>query len=104
MTAKSRYDGKPLLKLLESYVLWSIGELSEAEQKSLAAMTPKLQSIYGTVGSWQEIVASMMRMPADMPASIQRMWARNTEIARKSRFTLTPQKFAQMFVDENLAG
>ena len=46
----SRYDGQPLLRLLELYVLWAIGELPQAEQDRLNTMAPKLQSIYGGGG------------------------------------------------------
>jgi hypothetical protein len=104
VTPNPRYDGKPLLRLLELYVLWAIGALSESDEKILTAMTPKLQSTYKVSGSWHEVIASAIRIPADMPTAIQRMWAKNTEIARENGATLTPQQFAEMFVDENLAG
>ncbi|ESY28145.1 hypothetical protein X747_32665 [Mesorhizobium sp. LNJC384A00] len=34
-------------------------------------------------------------------AEIRGLWARNLEIARDNDVTLSPQKFAEMFVDEN---
>ena len=102
MSSGSRYDGKPLLKLLELYVLWAIGELSEVDESRLVAMTPKLQSIYGVSGSWHDVLAAAVHLPKDMPVAIRQMWAKNTKIANEISAILTPQTFAEMFVDKNL--
>ena len=103
MTDGSRYDGQPLLRLLELYVLWAIGELPQAEQDRLNTMAPKLQSIYGGGGEWHDAIAAAMHMPPEMPEAIRDMWVRNLEIARTNGITLPPQQFAEMFVNENLA-
>jgi hypothetical protein len=102
MGANSRYDGKPLLRLLELYVLRAIGELPTSEEDRLTTIAPKLQAIYGG-RQWHDAVAKAVQMPSEMPAVIQDVWARNLEIARANGVVLTPQKFAEMFVDENLA-
>lgn len=102
MASPSRYEGKPLLRLLELYVLRAIGELSVSEQKTLLGMTPKLQEIYGKSGDWHEVIASAVQLPPEMPEAIREMWQRNVEIAQANNVTLSPQDFAQMFVDENL--
>jgi len=60
MAASSRYDGKPLLRLLELYVLWAIGELPQAEQDKLNGMAPKLQAIYGGGGQWHDAIAARL--------------------------------------------
>lgn len=103
MASNPRYNGKPLLRLLELYVLMALDELPQAERQTLERMAPKLQAIYGGNGEWHEAVAVAVHMPADMPVVIRDMWARNIEIARTSGVTLDPQLFAEMFVDENLA-
>ncbi|MES0199603.1 hypothetical protein [Mesorhizobium sp. M0011] len=104
MATNPRYDGQPLLRLLELYVLWAIGELSQESEGGLKKMAPKLQSIYGGDGQWHDAVAQAMHMPEGMPAAIRDMWAKNLEIARVNNVTLTPQQFAKMFVDNNFAG
>lgn len=38
-----RYAGKPFLKLVDSFILKSIGELGTSREALLVAMTPKLQ-------------------------------------------------------------
>jgi len=99
----NRYDGKPLLRLLELYILNAIDELPLPEQEGLNRLAPKLQAVYGGKGQWYEAIEKAVRMPADMPQVIRDMWAKNLEIARANHVPpLTPQKFAEMFVDENL--
>lgn len=102
ITSDARYDGKPLLRLLECYTLKAIDQLSETAEAQLEEMTPKLQSVYEVTGSWVEIVATIMDLPENLPTQLQEMWVRNTEIAQRSGVVLTPQKFAEMFVDQNL--
>ncbi|MBZ9871890.1 hypothetical protein LB542_13610 [Mesorhizobium sp. BR1-1-9] len=103
MSTDLRYDGQPLLRLLELYVLWAIGELSQESEDGLKKIGPKLQSIYGGDGQWHDAIAQSMHMPEGMPAAIRDMWARNLKIARDNNVTLTPQQFAEMFVDNNFA-
>jgi len=99
----ARYDGKPLLRLLELYVLKAIDELPLPEQDTLNKMAPKLQAVFGGEGEWHQAVAAAVHMPADMPQVIRDMWAKNLEIARTNNVpALSPQKFAELFVDENL--
>lgn len=98
----SRYQGKPLLRLLECYVMSAIGELSESDSKAMTDMTPKLHSVYGTKGTWQEAIEKAVKLPANMPEMIRGMWTKNSEIARVKKLKLSPQQFAEMFVDQNL--
>jgi hypothetical protein len=99
----ARYDGKPLLRLLECYVLWSIGSLPEKESAALEQMTPQLREIYGADGAWHEVIAAAVELPPDMPELVKKTWDRNAALARSRGATLTPQQFAELFVDANLA-
>lgn len=65
-------------------------------------MTPKLQSVYGIKGDWQQIIHEVMELPPNMPTVIRELWEKNTAIAKKNGATLAPQQFAEMFVDNNL--
>lgn len=102
-TSSSRYEGKPLLKLLESYVLWTIGQLPAKDEEVLMQITPKLQSIYGIQGDWQQIVSEVMELPPNIPALIKALWAKNAQIPNENGLPLAPQHFAEMFVDNNLS-
>jgi hypothetical protein len=103
MKTSPRYDGKPLLRLLELYVLNVIGELSTDDADRMMAMTPKLREIYDHSGDWPEIIAASINLPREVEADIGRMWERNREIARASDVTLSPQQFAEMIVDDNFS-
>lgn len=98
----SRYEGKPFLRLLECYVLWSLGELTSKDKDTLEQMMPKLQEIYKQSGSWQEIVVAVMELPDNLPELIRGLWTKNTSIATVHGMYLDAELFAQMFVDENL--
>jgi hypothetical protein len=103
MSDNLRYEGKPLLRLLELYVLKAIDALPLVDQDVLNRMAPKLQAAFGGGAQWHEAVAASVRMPAEMPRLIREMWEKNLEIARANNVpALTPQKFAELFVDENL--
>lgn len=104
MRSNPRYADRPLLRLLECYVLWAIDELPEKESSSLVSMTPKLQVLYKSEGRWQDIVAGTVGMDAEMPERLRVLWMRNMEIARQNDAVLTPQEFAEMVVDDNFAG
>jgi len=70
-TSSSRYEGKPLLKLLESYALWTIDQLPAKDAELLMQMTAKLQSIYGIQGDWQQIISAIMELPPNMPTLVR---------------------------------
>ncbi|MGM3278118.1 hypothetical protein [Ralstonia sp. 24A2] len=97
----SRYQGKPLLRLLECYVLKAVGRLSMSDSENLTAMEPKLVQLYGVDGTWDQIVESVMKFPDTMPMLIRDVWKKNMEIATANNAALDAQQFAEMFVDKN---
>jgi hypothetical protein len=97
-----RYDGKPLLRLIELFVIDAIGELQPKDAANLEAMTPKLQELYRTAGDWREAVSKAMAFPDSMPEAIRAMWAKNRQIAVQNGVTLSAEEFAVMFVDSNI--
>ena len=102
MASDLRYQGKPLLRLLECYVLWAIDELAAKDALVMEDMAPKLQRIYDMAGTWREIIEKVMELPPTMPEAMRDLWAKNTAIARTKNLHLSPQQFAEMFVDQNL--
>jgi len=47
---------------------------------------------------------ALIQFPPNMPTLVKDLWTKNTEIARTNGVALTPQHFAEMFVDNNLSG
>jgi len=97
----SRYDGKPFLRLLDCYVLSSIGHLDDQKEHALNLMAPKLSKALGVSGSWFEMVAATMEFPADLPAKILRIWENGKANADAQGLLVDPDEFTQQFVDTN---
>lgn len=97
-----RYAGKPFLKLVDSFVLKSIGELDPSQESLLVQMTPKFQETFACAGSWEEIVISQLQFPPNICGSIQAMWSKNQDIAKQNGVVLTPMQFVEMFVANNV--
>jgi hypothetical protein len=97
-----RYDGKPLLRLIELFVIDAIGELQPTDAATLEAMTPKLQRLYDTSGDWRAAISKAMAFPPSMPEAIRGMWEKNQQIAVQTGTTLTVEEFSVMFVDSNI--
>jgi hypothetical protein len=102
MSKNPRYNGRPLLRLIEFYVIDSVGELQPADARNLEAMTPKLREVYSTEGDWRDAVSKAMQFPETMPASIRDVWNKNQRIARENGTSLSAEEFAVIFVDANI--
>jgi len=96
-----RYAGRPFVRLLDCFVLWAIGELPADQAAQLTEITPNLQRVYGSTGTWQEIVAEQMDIGETLPGKLRTMWERNTELARQRRERLSAQDWARAVVDQN---
>lgn len=97
----NRYEGKPLVRLLECYVLAAIDQLDDAQRETLRRMEPKLSSIYNRNGTWLEIIRDEMEFPASLPIKIREVWESNLARLRASGVAVDPNEFAMAFVDQN---
>ncbi|HWK35796.1 hypothetical protein [Sphingomonas sp.] len=97
-----RYDGKPFLLLLDSYVLDAIGHLDPMAEPARRDAAANVQQTFGVSGSWREMVAAEMKFPADMPGALREMWAsgRPRFVAAHGREP-DPAEFVRIFVDTN---
>ena len=97
-----RYDGKPFLRLLDSYVLEAIGALDQANADWLTAAEPHFRETFGGKGSWREIVAGRMQFPAGMEAAILDVWNKGrVKFLEQTGEEPDPVQFAHTFVDTN---
>ena len=103
MSTSLRYQGRPLLRLLECYVLQAIDMLSEHDAEHLKTLEPQLERSLGHQGRWSQIVEASLDLPPNMPQLIASAWRENLQIANANQVELRPQEFAEMFVDANLA-
>jgi hypothetical protein len=71
----NRYLGKPLLKLLDSYVLDALGVLDDKTASWLAQEAQRFAEIFGvTAADWQGVVEAAMDMPPDSQAALRELW------------------------------
>jgi hypothetical protein len=95
-----RYRGRPLLILLENYVISAIGHL-EKEQDELAASAT--QRVFGGGEDWRATLRATLHLESSLDDSIREMWTKNQTIAERAGVVLKPSDFARVVVDENFA-
>src|SRR5262249_14410700 len=95
-----RYQGRPLVLVLENYVLDCIGELAPERAEKVAAV---VQQVFGGDGDWKQTIRTQLRIADSLDHSLREMWVRNQEIARENAYDLHPVQFAKMVVDKNFA-
>lgn len=98
-----RYAGRPLLIILENYVLDCIGELSPEKQKNMASV---VQSVFGGGGDWKQTLRETLHLDGAMDEQIRHSWQtdKGVDIAIQQVFgEVSPDQFAQLFVDANFA-
>lgn len=99
-----RYDGRPLLMLLENYVLDCIGELSPEKQKNMISV---VQSVFGGGEDWKQTLREVLHLDIAMDEQIKHKWQtdKGVDIAIQQVFggEVLPEQFAQGVVDANFA-
>ena len=99
-TNMDRYRGKPLLILLENYVLSCIGCLPEEKVPTLTGI---VQKVYGGGDDWKATLRSTLHLEIALDDDLRRMWLRNQDIAKQANESLLPEDFARMVVDQNFS-
>ena len=80
--SNERYGGRPLLIVLENYVLSTIEPLSpEKETESLTI----LQQLYGGGSNWRAILRTRFQISDYMDESLRQMWTSDQERAQQER-------------------
>ena len=95
-----RYAGRPLLIVLENYVLDCIGALPPDRQ---ALAHSVVQRVWGGGDDWKETVRVQLHLESSLDESLRGMWSRNQELAKQRNQPLHPIQFAKMIVDQNFA-
>lgn len=98
----TRYTGKPLLRLVDSFVLDAIGHLPAEVDAKLTEMEPRFRRTFGEAGSWREIVAAQMKFPDGLQAAIREVWETGrTKFRASEGYEPDPAQFTMSFVDSN---
>ena len=95
-----RYEGKPLLTILEYYVLSSIDRLTAEREAELRTLT---QQIYGGDSNWRATLQTHFQILDSMDRELRQMWLTHQNLAWDARVNLVPEDFARVVVDQNFA-
>jgi hypothetical protein len=100
----TRYSGKPLLRLVDSYVLDAIGHLPPEVDAKMTEMEPKFRKTFKTTGSWREIVEGQMKFPDGMQGAIRELWVKGrVKFLVAQGHEPDPAEFTMSFVDNHFA-
>jgi hypothetical protein len=93
----SRYDGKPMLIIIENYALSVIGLLPPEKEQSVRGI---VKTTFGGDDDWRATVRSTMGWPPNVDAEITSNWRSFNEKAREQGIQPDPVVFARAFGDE----
>lgn len=97
---EGRYAGRPLLILLENYILSTIGHLTPEKEAINASIT---QRIFGGGEDWRGTLRGTLRLEATVDEDLCRMWGEQQAAARDAGAAAVPEDFARRVADENFA-
>jgi hypothetical protein len=95
-----RYQGRPLVLILENYILDVVGELPLDKQASIRQI---VQRVWSGGDDWKATVRRELQFGDDLDEHLRQMWTRNQQIACEQKVELQPVSFAKMVVDQNFA-
>jgi hypothetical protein len=91
-----RYAGKPVLLLLESYVLSAIGALPPERHAKVRSL---VQTVYGGGSDWAKTVRGTLGLNEETEREFRALW----EQSRKDSPQLGAEEFARMVVEANFS-
>ena len=100
MRSFSAHKGRPLLLIIENYVLDCVGALGPERQLQIRAV---VERAFGGEAGWRRTVSGVLDLGESLDEELRRMWQQNQEIARANGTALHPAQFAKMVADQNLA-
>ncbi|HIT76596.1 MAG TPA: hypothetical protein IAA98_13515 [Candidatus Avipropionibacterium avicola] len=96
----NRYDGRPMLRLLDSYVLDRLGLLDATTARGLAAQAPTLAQALGVGATdWPSIVEQTMDLPPEFSGAVVEAWAQFREAQQSRGITPDPIEFTHLTTD-----
>lgn len=99
---RQRYTGRPLLRLLDDYVLDVIGALPD---ETPAVLLEVVRLAYpDTPGhTWREVLENELELEPSLKRRILSMWRDYQQLVAGQGETANPSEFAVSFADANFA-
>lgn len=95
-----RYRGRPLLILVENYVLHVIGHLPAEKVDVLEAA---VRRVWGGGSDWCSTFRKTLDLNDSVDDTLRALWERNQVVARERGEVFTPEDFARGVADVNFA-
>jgi len=96
MASAKRYDGRPILIIIENYVMGVIGELDTAKHTAIAGV---VQSVWGSGADWMGTVRKELGWEKSIDDAIHENWRDYQKTARQQGTPGSAVEFAMMFAD-----
>lgn len=96
MALPERYQSKPILLIIENYVMVVIGELPPEEATAVQAVVQKL---WGGGPDWMQTLRRELAWEASFDEAISQNWAGFQATARDQGADASPLEFARLFAD-----
>ncbi len=97
---QTRYDGKPLLRLLELWVQWAIGEIDPQALTRLSSMEPNLRKTWKLEGAWHEMIESLLELKPSIRDDLRSIWQRNLATSKQQGVDPPLEMFSQSIADQ----
>lgn len=95
-----RYQGRPLVVVLENYILDAIGKLPPESSQKLSLL---MRDALGGSSDWKQTIRELLHLDEALDGELRELWSKNAELAKSAGIELHPVQFAKMVVDENFA-
>lgn len=96
----NRYEDKPMLRLLDAYVLDRLGLLDESTAQELAAQGPVLSRALGVAATkWPAVVEQALELPSEFSEAVVAAWGQFREAQESQGVTPDPIEFTHLTSD-----
>lgn len=96
-----RYQNKPLLRLLDCYLMDLIGELAPDQARTLGDLEPMLHRAWKSTGTWREMVEEQMAFQPTVREKVKGFWHGYIAAAEAQGLPAQPFDFVLSFVSQN---
>lgn len=97
-----RYQGRPMLRLLDCYFLDALGVLDGASLASMEELSDSLPQALGVrKGTWQQCVEEAMGFPFGGAQHVRKLWESTVARATEEGIDIDAKSFALALADEH---
>lgn len=89
---------KPIVMLLENYVLDRIGLLGQTDELTTRVI---MEKAFQEKGDWRKRLVDELGLTPELDGQLKAMWKQAQGLTTQKGASLSPREFAEMVVEEN---